>query len=120
MKCHLLIRNIDSGSFQAILDYLKAPGAINRKIISQEITLYYQNKKVEIENSLSYLRDLCIKFSLCLDCWTSKTQHVFLGVLIHYINIQWQQESFLLDFADLRQRYTGRYLYKTSNKVLAG
>jgi hypothetical protein len=118
VEANLPIRAIDAPTFQEILRYLRAPGTINRKLIGQEITTYYQNRKIEIISSLSYLQENGAKFSLCLDCWTSKTQHAFLGVSIHYINDKWQQESFLLDLADLYRRHSGDYLCRTLIKVL--
>ena len=118
IECNLPIRMVDSAAFQKLIRLTRVPGAVNRDIIGKEITNTYLNRKVEILSTLSYHVDHGIKFALCVDCWTSKSQHAFLGVSIHYINKQWQQESFLLALADLRRRHKGVYLYKTLNKVL--
>jgi zinc finger BED domain-containing protein 1 (E3 SUMO-protein ligase ZBED1) len=118
IQCNLPIRVVNSTAFQKLIKLTRAPGAINRDIIGQEITNTYQNKKVEIQSILTYHRDNGTKFILYIDCWTSKSQHAFLGISIHFINSQWQQESFLLALADLRRRHKGIYLYKTLNKVL--
>ena len=110
---------MNSLAFQQLLFDLRASGTINRDIISREITTTYQTERAKVKSLLVYLaKTEGQKFSICIDCWTSQTQHAFLGVSIHYINKAWQQESFLLALADLRRRHTGQYLYKTLNKVL--
>lgn len=121
LQCNIPINAVNSAAFQQLLANLRAPGTINRDIIGREITATYQIERAKVESLLVYLNKAeGQKFSICIDCWTTKTQHAFLGVTIHYINKQWQQESFLLALADLRRRHTGLYLYKTLNKVLEG
>jgi hypothetical protein len=119
VSCNLPIRMVDSAACQKLIQATRAPGAINRAIIGQEITSAYENRQIEIMSTLSYHIEQGIRFTLCIDCWTSQSQHAFLGVSIHYINRDWQQESFLLALADLRRRHTGVYLCRTLNKVLA-
>ena len=52
--------------------------------------------------------------------WTTKTQHAFLGISIHYINPNWRQESLVLELADLKRRHTGVYLSKVLKQALKG
>jgi len=52
--------------------------------------------------------------------WTTKTQHAFLGISIHYINPNWRQESLVLELADLNRRDTGVYLSKVLKQALKG
>jgi len=45
-----------------------------------------------------------------LDCWTSKNQIPFLGITIHYVDINWELKHFLLDFSILLGPHSGENL----------
>ena len=57
-------------------------------------------------------------FSLCLDIWTSKSQHAFLGITIHWINKAWTIQTKVLRLIDLRRRHTGKYIYRSLQNLL--
>lgn len=118
IQCNLPIRCIDLRYFREFLEMVRIPGRINRALIGSEITSYFQTQLSTVRSIISYNRDLGTKFTLCLDCWTSQSQHAFLGISIHFINKDWQMEAFLLDLVDLRRRHTGVYLFRCLIKVL--
>ena len=68
IECNLPIRMVNSTAYQKLIQLTRAPSAINRDIIGQEITNTYLNRKVEIQSVLSYHRDNGLRFILCIDC----------------------------------------------------
>ena len=90
LQCNIPVNAVNSTGFQRLLANLRAPGTINRDIIGREISATYQIERAKVESLLVYLNKAeGQKFSICIDCWTTKKQHAFLGVTIHYINKQW-------------------------------
>jgi hypothetical protein len=69
LQCNIPINAVNSTAFQQLLVNLRAPGTINRDIISREITATYQIKRAKVESLLVYLNKAQgQKFSICIDC----------------------------------------------------
>jgi hypothetical protein len=53
--------------------------------------------------------------SFTIDAWTSKNTLPFLGITVHWIDLQWELRNFTLDFLLLSGPHTGENL---ANKFL--
>jgi hypothetical protein len=117
---NLPMRVVNSTSFRNLLAKLKAPTLPNRQQITSELEDLYNEKRAYLESSLLAHIKAGSKVNLGIDVWTTKTQHAFLGISIHYINPKWCQESLVLELADLKRRHTGIYLSMVLKQVLKG
>jgi hypothetical protein len=68
LQCNIPINTVNSTSFQTLLANLRAPGIIDRDIISQELSASYQIERAKVESLLTYLKAAeGQKFSICID-----------------------------------------------------
>jgi len=56
---------------------------------------------------INYLTSLNSKISLVIDCWTSSNQLAFQGVIIRYIDAEWNLQTISLDLSLLSGCYSG-------------
>jgi hypothetical protein len=47
-----------------------------------------------------------------VDVWIAFNQQDYMGVTIHWIDKKWEMQSKLLDMIDLKENYTGAYLFR--------
>jgi hypothetical protein len=82
----------------------------NRNIISGEIRAIYKDARLKLLAKLTAYKASGGKFNLCIDVWTSKSQHAFLGISIHFMDSEFRPQNYLLQLADLKRRHTGKYM----------
>lgn len=108
-----------SQSFQDLLYTLNPVlPRFNRNQLHQEINTYYTEQLALFKDILQDQKRQKQGFSLCIDIWTSKSQHAFLGITIHWIDKYWTLNSRALRLLDLRRRHTGKYMYRCLCNVL--
>jgi hypothetical protein len=117
---NLPITTTDSEAFRKLLLAVhQVPLTIpNRQAVTSEITSIYYTTRLKLLTKLSTYKDSGGKFNLCIDAWTSKSQHAFLGISIHFMDPEFRPESYLLQLADLKRRHTGVYMAKVLSKTL--
>lgn len=103
---------LNSNSFKDLLNYYnKASPVINRwkiknileKTYNDYFTTFIYDLKQNIVSNGS--------FSLTFDIWTSNTQTSYIGIIITYINSNFQLIYRLIGFDELTESHTGLYLY---------
>ena len=52
-------------------------------------SLYHKQKAIVIEKTASGLK----YFAITTDCWTSRAQHSFMSLTVHYISAKWNLQS---------------------------
>jgi hypothetical protein len=83
--------------------------------IQRRIMAMYDEQKILRDVKLSSIKS---KVSFAIDLWTSPNQIPFMGIVIHYINDEWEPESWLLDFVVLRGSHTGRRIFECFYKAI--
>jgi hypothetical protein len=78
---------------------------------------------------INYLNQIEGKFSLTADMWTSINREAYLGITIHYVDLNWCLCNFLLDIIPFNIRHTGNNIaqaivnvldeFQISNKIIA-
>ena len=91
---------------------------INVQDMGKEVDKLYNIRLKQLKYRLAAQKGSNGSFSLCIDAWTSKSQHAFLGVTIHWIDSDWQPQNFILQLLDLKKRHTGAYINTVLNRVL--
>lgn len=107
---------VESESFRTLLTLLKP----NIKILSADtikrrILGLFQSKQFEMEETFNALD---CKVSFTTDCWTSPNMIAFMGVTAHYIDNDWNLQSFTIDFMNLHSSHTGSNLHEAFVSVL--
>ncbi|GBC13304.1 zinc finger BED domain-containing protein RICESLEEPER 2-like [Rhizophagus irregularis DAOM 181602=DAOM 197198] len=65
------------------------------------------------------LRKITGKFALTADMWTSTiNQEAFLGITIHYVDLDWKLQNFLLDIIPFKIRHTGTNIAQEIKRTL--
>lgn len=72
------------------------------------------NVKSELKQILSKQKYLCVT----ADVWTSRAQS-YLGVTVHFLNANFDRESYVLAFKQMLQRQTYAELARTLNEIFA-
>lgn len=117
---NLPISTTNSETFRKLLTSLNG-GLLtipNRHQIADEIESLYNITRLKLQAKLATYKASGGRFSLCIDAWTSKSQHAFLGVSIHFLDSEFRPQNYLLQLADLKRRHTGKYMAKVLVKVL--
>jgi hypothetical protein len=117
---NLAIRVVDSKSFKDLVIGLNGSGLTipNRKTITTEIETIYKATRRNLTAKLTAYKASGGRFSLCIDAWTSKSQHAFLGITVHFMDENFKPQMYLLELADLKRRHTGKYMAQVLVKVL--
>jgi hypothetical protein len=58
----------------------------NRNIVGDEIRRIYIDARGKLFAKLEAYKATGGKFNLCIDAWTSRSQHAFLGISIHFMD----------------------------------
>ena len=87
--------------------------------IIRDISNYYMEKLEAFKNQL-LLHKTQNKgtFTLTIDSWTTKSQHAFFGITIHWIDALWVLNTRVLRLLNLKRRHTGEYMNKLLVKTL--
>ncbi|KAF0419081.1 zinc finger bed domain-containing protein ricesleeper 2-like [Gigaspora margarita] len=56
------------------------------------------------------LQEILEKFAFSLDVWTSTAVKAYMGIIVHYINKDWQLQQKTLDFIEIECSHTGANL----------
>jgi hypothetical protein len=97
-----------------------------RKHVKNLIVNAFNNRRTKIIKELDQIEGRC---SLTADIWTSINQKAYLGITIHYIDLNWGLRNFLLDIIPFSVRHTGKNIaqeimrvleeFQISNKIIA-
>lgn len=117
---NLPFRVTRSQSFRALISrlYPDSVRAVNIHDVSAEIKRLYHDKLNLIRTQLADHKKFRGTFALCIDAWTTQSQHAFLGVTIHWVNSQWKLNNHVLRLIDLKKRHTGAYIESRLSRVL--
>lgn len=74
----------------------------------------FKNVKSELKQILSKQKYLCVT----ADVWSSRAQS-YLGVTVHFLNENFERESYVLAFKQMLQRQTYVELAKALNEIFA-
>lgn len=89
---------------------------LNRATVKSKIMELYKEKRNLIIQDLNKIPG---KVSLTSDMWTSMhTNEAYLGITIHYINIEWKLCHFLLDIIPFQDKHTGENMAKEILQIL--
>jgi hypothetical protein len=105
---------------------MKSSDIPSSQTLRRRLDPHYLSQKERLKYEL---KTAASKLSLTMDCWTSKNQHSFLGITVHYIDSSWTIRSSLLDFVPVNGPHTGENLaaclfsvledFKISEKIVA-
>ena len=103
---------LNSDSFKDLLNYYnKSSPVINRwkikNILEKTYNDYFTNFIYDLKQNIASNGT----FSLSFDIWTSNTQTAYIGIIIIYINSDFQLTYRLIGFDELTESHTGLYLY---------
>ena len=65
-------------------------------------SLYQKQKALVFEQMASGLK----YFALTTDCWTSRAQHSFMSLTVHYISAEWNLQSHMLETGEITTEHT--------------
>ncbi len=87
-------------------DKIKMP---NRKSVKKTIHEKFVQEREKLKNELQQNDK---KVSLMIDCWTSKNQHPYQGVIVSWIDTAWIMNTTILDLTLLEGAHTGHNIAK--------
>ena len=82
------------------------------------MNLYFDNSLIQINNDLRQNIIFNGTFSLVFDIWTLNSQTAYIGIIISYINSDFKLIYKLISFEELKERYTGIYIYYKFRNIL--
>ncbi|KAH6957701.1 hypothetical protein BKA56DRAFT_202435 [Ilyonectria sp. MPI-CAGE-AT-0026] len=104
---------LNSNSFQDLLTYYnKASPIINRDKIKGILLDTFNNSLLQLNKQLEENISTFGTFSLTFDIWTSKTQIAYLGIILIFIDKDFNLIYKLMGFNQLIESHTGLYIYK--------
>ena len=77
------------------------------------------NRVQEVEAAALHYAVPESKVAISLDCWSSSTRLSFMGVLVHYIDKEWNLHEELIGFENLKDVHSGVALAKVVNDILS-
>ena len=86
-----------------------------RQTIVKRVSNDFNNRRIQLQ---AYLIQQPGKFSLTTDIWSACNMESYLGITIHWININWQMENLLLDIVPLQDAHTAENITNTICSVL--
>lgn len=107
---------VDNPYFRAFINHFCPRYTVpERHQVKESIIDAFNSKRTKIINELSQIEGRC---SLTADMWTSINQEAFLGITIHYIDLNWHLCNFLLDIIPFNARHTGVNIAQGIRRVL--
>jgi hypothetical protein len=67
---------------------------------------------IEIQRVKEILQSVPGKISFTIDIWTSPSMKSFLAITAHFINVEWELQSIILDFIQIWGSHTGENIKK--------
>ena len=91
---------LNDRGFQKMLKVFKPRYAVPDQITFSRHylpSLYHKQKAIVIEKMASGLKH----FAITTDCWTSRAQHSFMSLTVHYISAKWNLQSHMLETGEI-------------------
>ena len=86
------------------------------KLVNFKIIFIFEFKKYKFINNYYFilfkLKNVLGKLSFTLDCWTSTNNVAFLGIICHFVDVDWCLKETLVDFIHLSGSHSGENLAK--------
>jgi hypothetical protein len=107
---------VDNPYFREFINY-SCPRYIipERHQVKDYIINTFNTRREKIINHLDQIEGKC---SLTADMWTSMNREAYLGVTIHYVDLNWCLCNFLLDIIPFSTRHTGENIAQQIIRVL--
>ena len=98
-NCSLPYSFVETRGFKHFLQVLQPERSLkSRDIMSNQISpLLHQNLKKRLEETLSDELPHCESVSFTYDTWTTRANHGYLTVTIHYVSPEFKLRKFLVD-----------------------
>jgi hypothetical protein len=116
---NLSFKSVISPEFKELINTLNPEISIPaERTILNEVDNFYTEQLSNLSAKIALYKEKGSAFNLCLDSWTSLNQKAYLGISIHWLNDNWDIESYLLRLYPLYKRHSGKYLYKVLIETL--
>ena len=98
-NCSLPYSLVETRGFKHFLEFLEPKYNIkSRDIMSDQISpLLHQNLQKCVEETLSFELPHCESVSFTYDTWTTRANHGYLTLTIHYISPKFELRQFTVD-----------------------
>ncbi|KAF0554872.1 zinc finger bed domain-containing protein ricesleeper 2-like [Gigaspora margarita] len=101
------ISEVIEGRFKNIIEKISKFHVVSTDTIKRDIMTKYIEMRTNVKIEL---HEILGKIAFSLDLWTSSVVKAYMGVIVHFIDQNWQLQQKTLDFFKIEGSYTGKNL----------
>ena len=107
---------VDSGAFRHLISQLDPRFRVPfRQTITNQIISEFGARSEQLKGHFTRQNG---KVSITTDIWTACNEQAFLGIVVHWIDLDWKMRVLLLDIVPLHDSHTGTLIATTIIDVL--
>ncbi|CAG8855603.1 5699_t:CDS:1, partial [Gigaspora margarita] len=95
------------GRIKNIIERISKFQIVSADTIKRDIIKKYKEMQTNVQIEL---QEIPGKFVFSLDIWTSTAVKAYMGIIVHYIDKDWQLQQKTLDFIEIEGSHTGANL----------
>lgn len=116
VKCNLPLNIVENGAFRNFMKECSSKWQpISAKTIKNNFVPSFVDKvRKEIEEKLNGVSHV----TLTVDAWTDRRTRSFLGVTVHYLDLNMEPHAHLIDFTRLTSPHTGQKIHQLTEEIL--